>query len=105
MPMPGRAQDETNGPLRVRLALLVALAVLPLVALLAINIAKQTAEDSAKALDAAQRLAHGIANRTERSIRQTRDLLVGLARHEPLGRFDAASWGPLFGLFINSHRQ
>jgi len=96
---------KANGSLRVHLALLVALAMLPLVALLAINIAQQTAEDSAKALGAAQRLANGIANRTERSVKQTQNLLVGLAQYETLGRFDAASCGPMFGLFLTAHPQ
>ena len=94
---------KANGSLRVHLALLVALAVLPLVALLAINIGQQVSADSAKALDAAQRLATAIANRTDRTVKQSAVLLAGLARHEALGRLDAASCGPVFGLFIAAH--
>ncbi|MDE1948051.1 MAG: PAS domain S-box protein, partial [Burkholderiales bacterium] len=90
---------KNGSTLRAHLAWLVALAALPLAALVIVNVSLQERRDADAAVFDAQRLAASAARRTERTIERARHLLAALAARNDLASPDGSHCGPAFGQF------
>jgi PAS domain S-box-containing protein len=91
---------KTALPLRSRLALLVLLAALPLLALSAFEIYSEARVESVQASEAAVRTARAVARQTEQRLDRAHALLAWVARRPSQSLLDPSQCDPLFGSFV-----
>jgi len=87
-------------PLRYRLALLVLVAALPLIALLVFNIVNQARLESEQAQGEALRSARGVAEQTAQRMQRARELLAWAAQRPSENLLDEQRCDPVFGAFV-----
>ncbi len=92
-------------PLRFHLALLAAVATLPLVALVVYNTVRQARVDIEAANTEAQRLAGAVAQRTHVRLQRAQALLDRLAQREGVAELDPSRCSPLFALFSGLYTE
>ena len=86
-------------PLRYRLALLVLVAALPLIALVVFNIYNHARVESAQAAEEALHSARAVAEETGQSLRRARALLAWMTKRPSESLLDATRCAPVFGAF------
>ncbi|MEO8804995.1 MAG: PAS domain S-box protein [Burkholderiaceae bacterium] len=87
-------------PLRYRLALLVLVAALPLIALVVFNIVNQAQLESEQAQREALRSASAVAEQTAQRVQRARELLAWAAQRPSESLLDEQRCDPVFGAFV-----
>jgi len=91
--------ERASLPIRARLAILVVVTALPLVALIAYDAYTQVQLDAEQASAEALRAVRIVASDTERALRRTRELLAYLSRQPMVEALDRNRCDPLFRAF------
>ena len=86
-------------PLRSRLALIVLVAALPLIALVVFNIANHARLESEQAADEALHSARAVAEQTGQRLQRARAVLAGMAQRPVANLLDMQRCDELFGAF------
>ena len=87
-------------PLRYRLALLVLVAALPLIALVVFNIVNHARLESEQAAEEALHSARAVAEQTGQRLQRARALLAWLAQRPSVNLLDEKQCDPVFGRFV-----